>query len=98
MEFLCELVFDLIFEGGMEVTFNRKISKWVRYPILGIFILLFLGIIFLILFLGVTVLSTTIIGGVFIILLGLFFLGASIYKFRQFCIYEKNNSTNRLEK
>ena len=98
MEFLCELVFELIFEGGLEVTSNRKISKWIRYPLLGIFILLFLALIFLVLFMGVSALSTSIIGGVFVILIGLFLFGASIYKFRQFYIREKSNLTDDLEK
>lgn len=91
MEFIFELVFELLFEGGMEVTSNRKISKWIRYPLLGLFILIFVGIISLIIFMGVVCLKNTVIGGMFIIGLGIFMLVASIRKFRQFCIYEKSN-------
>ena len=95
MEFIFELVFELLFEGGMEVTSNRKVSKWIRYPLLAIFTLIFGGIIFLIVFMGVSSLENTIIGGLFIIGLGIFMLIACIYKFRQFCIHEYSNSVKK---
>ena len=98
MDFIFELVFELLFEGGMEVTSNRKISKWVRYPLLALFALVFIGIIGLIIFMGISSLKNSIIGGIFIIGLGVFFLVASILKFRQFCIYEKSNLNNNQEK
>jgi len=91
MDFIFEIVFELIFEGGLEVTSNKKISKWIRYPILAIFILIFIAIISLIFFLGISSLKNSIIGGIVIIGIGLFMLGACIYKFRQFCLREKNN-------
>ena len=94
MDFIFEFVFELLFEGGMEVTSNRKISKWVRYPILAIFISIFIGIISLIIFWGISSLKNSTIGGIFIIGLGIFMLSASIHKFRQFCIHEKNNQNN----
>lgn len=89
MEFIFELVFELIFEGGLEVTSNKKVSKWIRYPLLAIFSLIFLGIIFLIVFIGISSLKNTIIGGLFIIGLGIFMLIACIVKFRQFYLREK---------
>lgn len=94
MDFIFELVFELLFEGGTEVTSNRKISKWIRYPLLGLFILIFMGIISLLIFFGVSFLKESVIGGIFIIAIGIILFVASIFKFRQFCIHEKNNGTN----
>jgi len=91
MDFIFELVFELIFEGGLEVTSNKKISRWIRYSILAIFILIFIAIISLIFFFGISSLKNSIIGGIFIIGIGLFMLGACIYKFRQFYLREKSN-------
>ena len=91
MEFIFEFVFELLFEGGMEVTSNRKISKWIRYPILVIFALIFIAIIGLIMFMGIASLKNTIIGGIFIIGLGIFMLVSCIIKFRQFYLKEKES-------
>lgn len=101
MEFIFEFIFELIFEGGMEVTSNRKISKWIRYPILVVLLLFFIAIIGLIMFMGIISLKNTIIGGLFIIGLGIFMLVACIIKFRQFYLKEKesikeNDKTIRL--
>lgn len=83
MEFIIELVLELFVESGIEVSSNKKISKWIRYPILALLILVFSVIIFGIIILGVLMLKENILVGILFIVLGLFFLVMSIYKFRK---------------
>ena len=87
MEFLIELIFELVFEFGGEVATNKKVSKWIRYPLMAIFILIFASVIGLILVMGIAMLDKNIIAGLFFIALGIFFLVGSIYKAKK--VYKK---------
>ncbi len=52
MEILLEIIFDLIVEGSVEVVKNRKVSKWIRYPIVVLIYLFIIAIIGLLTFIG----------------------------------------------
>lgn len=52
MEYVLEFIFDLLFEGGEEICRNRKISKWIRYPVFGLMVLVFAAIVGFLLVLG----------------------------------------------
>ncbi len=52
MELLLEIIFDLIIEGSAEVAKNRKISKWIRYPVIVLISLFIIAIIGLLTFVG----------------------------------------------
>ena len=39
MDFLIELIGDVLIEGSFELATNKKVSKWIRYPILSLFII-----------------------------------------------------------
>lgn len=94
MEFIIELVFDLFVEGGIEVSSNKKISKWIRYPIIALLILFFSVVIFGMIILGIVLLPKSLLGGILIILIGLFLLVMCILKFRKeylIKVDEKNN-------
>ena len=41
MEDLIELILELALEGGLEVTKNDKVPKYIRYIILGIIAIFF---------------------------------------------------------
>ncbi len=52
MELLLEVIFDLIVEGSAEVAKNRRISKWIRYPIVVLISLFIIAVIGLLTFMG----------------------------------------------
>ncbi|MDD6224528.1 MAG: hypothetical protein PUB18_05990 [bacterium] len=83
MDFVIELVLELLLEGSMEISSNKKISKWIRYPILALLILFFASIIFGIIILGILIIPDNIFGGIFSITVGLFVLVMSIFQFRK---------------
>lgn len=35
MDELIEFILDLLLEGGIELSANKKVSKWIRYPIIA---------------------------------------------------------------
>lgn len=83
MEFLVELLLELFLEGGEEVCSDRKISKWIRYPIAFILILFYSVLIFGIMFLGISVLKENILIGLFCIIVPIVLLVGVILKFKK---------------
>ncbi len=83
-EFIFELIFELIFEGAVETSRNKKISKWIRYPLIVLIASLFLGVIALLIFLGIKLYPANRLAGLIFIFLGIFFFIASMIKFRKY--------------
>ena len=90
MELIIEIILELFIEGGEEICTNRKISKWIRYPILFLLILFFLAVMFLIFFVGISALRTNMPFGILIIAIGLVMLISFINKFRKVYLRKKN--------
>ncbi len=82
MEYLFEIILELLFEGSIEISKSKKIPKYIRYPLIAIIASFFLAIIGLILFVGIISLKENILLGIFFILIGLFMFIASIIKFK----------------
>lgn len=89
MEYIFEAILDLLLEGGIEVSKNRKISKWIRYPIIAIITLFFLSVIGLIFLAGILIFKTNKFASIFLILIGVFMLIMSIIKFRKLYLIKK---------
>lgn len=81
MEDLFELVLDLIIEGTEELSSNRRVTKWIRYPLIFIISAMALGIIILIIWLGISIIKKNLIVGIMCICLGVFMLLGCIRKF-----------------
>ncbi len=45
IEFLVELVLDILFEGGMELSADKKLPKWVRIVAGIVLLIVFSGIV-----------------------------------------------------
>lgn len=83
MDFIIEFVLELLLEGSVEISSNKKISKWIRYPILAVLILFFASVIFGLIVLGILIIPDNILGGIFITAVGLFMLIMFIFQFRK---------------
>ncbi len=90
MELIIEFIFELIFEGSIEISKSNKIPKWIRYPLIVIIALFFIAIIGTILLGGVLSLKENIFIGIFLILVGLFMLIMSILKFKEIYLIKIN--------
>ena len=91
LDILIEFLFELIFEGTIEISQNRKISKWLRYPLILIIIIFFSLIILFIIYLGLSLLKENILLGFLIIIVAIILLIGSIIKFKNVYLdkYEK---------
>ncbi len=90
MELIIEFIFELIFEGGIEISKSSKVPKWIRYPLSVIILLFFIAIIGIILLEGILSLKENILIGIFLILIGLFMLIMSTIKFREIYLIKIN--------
>ena len=74
MEFLIEVLLELILEGGIEISSNKKVPKWIRYPMIVLILLFFTFVIVAILALGMYILTKNIFMGIVIITIGVILL------------------------
>ena len=70
MDFLIEILLELVLEGSFELLKYKKVPKWIRYIIALFFTSLLLGLIVL----GIIIFKESIIGGIIVIGIGLFLL------------------------
>lgn len=92
MDFIFEIVFDIIIEGCFEASSNRKIPKVIRYSLIALIVSFFISIIVGIFILGVSLWHKNIYGSLFIILISIIMLIAAIYRLRK--VYVERGNRN----
>lgn len=90
MEFIFEILLDLIIEGCFEASSNKKVPKIIRYPLIALIVLFFTSVIFGIFILGMSLWNKNIYGSLFIILLSIIMLILSIYRLKKLYLERKN--------
>lgn len=83
MEFLIEELIDLILEGSIEISKSKKVPKWIRYPLIGLIILIFTVVILGVLILGLLLLAENILAGLVISVIGIIMLVMGIINFKK---------------
>ena len=91
MEYLIELILELVLEGGLEATKSDKIPKTIRYIILGIILLFFIAVIGIIYLTAFLILKQSIVGFILFFLLATFMLISTIIKFKKEYLKKINN-------
>lgn len=91
MELIIEILFELIFEGALEISKNRKLSKWIRYPSIFLIILLFVFVITLIGWLAIIMYKENIIVSILLLVIDIVFIVALIFKVRKYKEKYKND-------
>lgn len=89
MEFLTQLLLELILEGSIEISTNRKVSKWIRYPLIVLISSFFIAIFGLILLVGILCYKENIYISLFFIILSFVLLINGIIKFKKLYIEMK---------
>jgi hypothetical protein len=92
MEFIIELITELVIDGSFELSKNIKTPKWLRYPLIILVALFFIAVIGIIFTLGLVVLKETAIIGTLIIIIAIAFAVYSIAKFIDIYIKRNPNS------
>lgn len=90
MEFIFEILADLIIEGCFEASSNKKVPKIIRYPLIALIVLFFASVIFGIFILGISLWNKNIYGSLFIILLSIIMLIVAVYRLKKIYIEKEN--------
>ena len=64
MDDIFEFIFEFLFEFGSEVSKDKKVSKWIRYPLIVLLAVLFLGVVGIVAFAGLAAISTNILAAI----------------------------------
>lgn len=89
MDFVIEFLVELLFEGAVEVSKNKKVSNWIKYPLIALIVLLFSAVILGIFIIGIAARKENVLLSVFFISVSIFLLVASILKFKKIYIEKK---------
>jgi len=96
MDDLLEFILELILEGTIELSSNKKVPKWLRYILIFIVSILFLAVISLIFYLGIWIYKESIVLSIAFIILSIAMLIGGINKFKQMYL-EKKEENNKEE-
>lgn len=91
MEFLIEFLCELLFEGSIEISSNKKASKWIRYPLIVLIIGFFCFVIFGLIFVGIMFLEKSLPASILVIGIGIAMFIMAIIKFRELYFQQKKN-------
>lgn len=92
MDDLIEFILELLLEGGIELSSNKKITKWIRYPLIFIISILFLLVVALIFYLGIWIYKESIALSIAFIILSVAMLYGGINKFKKIYLEKKENN------
>ncbi len=83
MEYIFEILLELVLEGSIEVIKSRKVPKYIRYPLIVLISLFFIAVLGLIFFGGILALKKNVLVGILLIFLGALLLIMSVIKLRK---------------
>ena len=89
MDDIFEFIFEFLFEFGSEVSKDKKVSKLIRYPLIVLLAVLFLGVVGIVALVGLAAISTNILAAILFFALAIFLFVGGIYKFRKEYIEKK---------
>ena len=88
MDDLIEFIIEFLFEVGGEVAIDKKVSKWIRYPIIALITIFYALIIGGLILFGISMIKENILVALLFIFIGLFLLIGSILKIKKY--FKKN--------
>lgn len=91
MDDITELLVELFWDGAFALSTDNRLPKWVRYPTIGLIVLLFAAVVAVILMVGILMLRRVWFAGLLFLGLGVFFAYWGIRKFRRVYILKKDN-------
>ncbi len=76
-------ILEFLFEIGGEVATDKKVSKWIRYPIFTLLIIFYSAIILGILFIGINYINENIWLSIFLIVVSLLLFISTIFAIKR---------------
>lgn len=90
MEFIFELLFELLASGTVEASKNKKVPKPIRNFLIAFIVAFFVGVIGLIIFTGILCIKENILISIFFIIIGIILAISSIMSFKKVYLNKKN--------
>ena len=87
-----DLLLELLLEGGIEASKDRRIPKPIRYVLIVLIALFFIAVFGLLIWMGILACRKTLLGGGIVILFGLLLLVWSAIQFRR--VYVQRRQQN----
>lgn len=81
MDFIIELILELAIEGSLAIGTNKKISRWIRYPLLFLLAIFYICILGVIAVAGIKILDSNFILGIVFLIFDFVFSAVLITKF-----------------
>ena len=82
MDFIIELLVELILEGSFELSQTKKTPNWLRIPLIILILLILVGSIALIFLTAILSIKEYTLLSIILFIVGIVFTTVSIYKFR----------------
>ena len=83
MDIVLEFFLELIVDGGIEASGNKKLSRWIRYPLIALVVLFFGTVIAMMFYLAFGLSSNEPVASVAFSSLGVFLLVGTLLKFKK---------------
>lgn len=83
MEFIIEEILSFLLESSIEVSADKRKSKWIRYPLIAFIMLFFVAVIGVILLAGVLSLKENVLMSVFCFAVAAVIVVGAVIKFRK---------------
>lgn len=83
MDDILEIIFELILDGSLEISKNKKVSKWIRYPAIALISLFFMAVIFILIYITLISIEENTLLSIFFGALTIFFIVMSYIKFKK---------------
>lgn len=94
MDELIEFILELLLEGSIELSSNRKVPKYIRYPLIFLITLFLLVVIIGIFIIGILLIDENVLVGLLFIVLSIIFEIGSIKKFKKLYLQKKNEKSD----
>ena len=83
MDIVLEFFLELIVDGGIEASGNKKLSRWIRYPLIALVVLFFGAVIAMMFYLAFGLSSNEPVASVAFSSMGVFLLVGTLLKFKK---------------
>ena len=92
VDFLFELLMELIAEGTVALSKSIKVPKYIRYPMIGLIVLFFIAVIAVVLITGVLMLAQSLLLGLVMIALAIVMLVMGVVEFKKTYLARKKET------
>ena len=95
MDFIIELIFEILFDGLLEISKSNRVPKFIRYPLIIIILLFFILVIGFIFIASILAFKENKLAVLLLIIIDLFLIIGTISKLKkEYFAKNKNSSLN----